>query len=142
MKWTLDSLCESEATDDLHREIVTQLLKELGRAMTLPKQHKVSALELAHVLCEGNADLESALALVSGPPKQMQSQGWDPADIAVMQQRLEALRCSAPPASAVEDEPMDHETSLQSLKATHLVPGWRTVDSSWRPCPIGVFSAA
>lgn len=39
-KWTLTSLCGADATDDLQRDIVMQLLQELGRAMTLPRQHK------------------------------------------------------------------------------------------------------
>lgn len=70
------------------------------------------------------------------------SQVWDPADIAIMQQRLELLRRTALADEVAEDELTDEDTSYQSLNSTPLAPGWRNADSGWRPCPIGVFSAA
>ncbi|TEB39071.1 Las1-domain-containing protein [Coprinellus micaceus] len=83
--WTISSLPDSDSKDELRKDAVMQLLQELGKAMVSPKQHKASALELTQVLCEGDSDLEAALAVLSGPAKQAKSQGWEPTDLAVMQ---------------------------------------------------------
>ncbi|KAF5337088.1 hypothetical protein D9611_003451 [Ephemerocybe angulata] len=137
-KWAVDTFAGSY--QDLRKEVITQLLQELGRAMTLPKQNKSSALELAQVLCEGNAELESALALIAGPHKQVQSQGWDSSDMAVMQQRLDALQKLALSQRIVEES--EDEEMASSPEARVLAPGWKRADNTWRPCPIGVFSSA
>lgn len=69
-------------------------------------------------------------------------QEWDPTDISVMQQRLEALRRLALANTIDEDDTMEKETSIPSPNSTPLAPGWRIADTTWRPCPIGAFSAA
>lgn len=136
-KWTVDSFADT--CQDMRTEVISQLLQELGRALSLPKQNKASALDLARTLCDGHAELELGLALVTGPATQTTTQGWETSDMAVMQQRLEALqRMSIPQHQGREVR--FAEFKEQSLVApVALAPGWNRADSSWRPCPIGVY---
>ena len=66
-------------------------------------------------------------------------QGWDPTDITIMQQRLEALERTALVGRVDEEERMEG-AAVESLGPLHLPSGWGVADNIWRPCPIGVFS--
>ena len=84
--WVCDSFTES-TTQDLRRDMVAQLLQDLGRALPHTKKASryvtppvpddrpnpksaCSALELASILCKGNEGLESVLSLFAANTKQ------------------------------------------------------------------------
>ncbi|KAJ2919320.1 hypothetical protein MD484_g1094, partial [Candolleomyces efflorescens] len=143
--WVCDSFSES-TTQDLRRDMVAQLLQDLGRA--LPNTKKASsALELASILCKGNEGLESVLCLFAANPKQDPPRGWTAPDMQIMQGRLDALQKSTLPSSLPKqqqkDAPKHHQSTLRTrvqAQSAVVAHGWTLAGDNWQPCPIGVFA--
>lgn len=49
--WTIDSLPDSDSKDELRKDVVMQLLQELGKAMVSPKQHKARYVDVEANYC-------------------------------------------------------------------------------------------
>ncbi|KAK7468619.1 rRNA-processing protein las1 [Stygiomarasmius scandens] len=139
LNWVIDTLAvdDSEMPDaDLKLDTVASLITALEPGSEQTAQTRETIISLLESLCNGDSDLENALAVLQ-PPVKVTTAVWTPEDISVMNERLNVLSST----KLVEEEAVDEVVSRQPAPLARVsAPGWRLLDSSsgWKPCPIGV----
>ncbi|EPQ61021.1 Las1-domain-containing protein [Gloeophyllum trabeum ATCC 11539] len=122
-------------------DFVATLITNLGLGAEDQTGSKKAAQALLEALCQGDARLEEIRALfLRNVEMAPMGTHWQEKDIDVMNERLGQLLGSA---RSVSPSPLDHTESADQAMGDQVTPlprGWREVEQSWKPCPIGVFS--
>ncbi|TFK57560.1 Las1-domain-containing protein [Heliocybe sulcata] len=139
---------DEDITPDQRKEdLVATLITNLGLSTEERHGSRKAALALLQALCQGDSRLEEVRGLFLHNLEIVHSSAhWQDMDMDIMNDRLNTLLADVPSPSDASSPPsmQQQETSEQAAVDSHtsLPRGWGIVDKSWKPCPIGVFSAS
>ncbi|KAJ3826231.1 Las1-like-domain-containing protein [Lentinula raphanica] len=129
--WLVDKMGVDEGSEeDIRIDVVSSILTVLAPGSQPPAHTETNLDNLLSALCAGYPTVKSACTALRSP-KLISSLVWNPEDISVMKDRLDAL-ISLP---TEDDQEMHVIEEIGPLSSA----GWKLLDSScWKPCPIGV----
>ncbi|KIK71399.1 hypothetical protein GYMLUDRAFT_79471 [Collybiopsis luxurians FD-317 M1] len=131
-RWIFWLIDRWDLEEDIRVEVVASLLMALGPNSEHLAPVKKTLNELLSALCTGSVNLSTAYSALQ-PAGSISSKEWDTDDIAVMNDRLNALL-----SMVTAENEQSTSGSVEDSREVGVL-GWKLLDSScWKPCPMGV----